>query len=189
MIKIYTDGSATKTRYGWGYVFIDDEGVSISSGTEDDSTNQRMELTAAINGLNHWKLNYYNDFNDSILVYSDSAYLVNCYKQKWYESWQSNGWVNSKKEPVANQDLWEQLIPYFNNPAISFVKVQGHTGDKYNEMANDLACGTFKSSDLLTSKEENEKLLKDLVIILNNFKNDTVDIYQSIAMIKRLFNE
>ena len=66
---------------------------------------------------------------ENITVLSDSAYCINCYKQGWWRAWVSNGWVNSKKEPVANKELWRQLIPFFENPLFSFVKVKGHNGN------------------------------------------------------------
>jgi ribonuclease HI len=74
-----------------------------------------------------------------IVVYSDSAYVINCYKQKWYKKWQVNGWINSKKQPVANKELWEQLIPYFENPFFSFEKVAGHADNKYNNLVDEMA--------------------------------------------------
>lgn len=74
-----------------------------------------------------------------MIVYSDSAYIINCYKQKWYNKWQINDWKNSKKEPVANKELWEQLIPYFDNVMFSFEKVPGHAGHVYNEMVDQMA--------------------------------------------------
>ena len=188
MIKIYTDGSATKNRCGWGYVFIDDEGVCISSGEENNSTNQRMELTAAINGLNHWQCSYYPD-DENVIVYSDSAYLINCYQEKWYLNWENNNWLNSKNEPVANKDLWLQLIPYFNNPLITFMKVKGHSGDKYNEWADQLARGTLTTTDLLTKEEKNDRMLKELIRTLWDFREKKIDTYQAVAIIERLFNE
>ena len=72
-----------------------------------------MELTAAAEALEYL---FYNEICvpfDSIKIYTDSAYLHNCVKQKWYVNWQNNGWKNSKKEPIANRDLWERLINYF----------------------------------------------------------------------------
>ena len=76
---------------------------------------------------------------DSVVVYTDSAYLHNCYQQKWYVNWQKNGWKNAKKQPVANQDLWKMLIPYFETFGIDFVKVKGHAGNQWNEYVDDLA--------------------------------------------------
>ena len=76
----------------------------------------------------------------TVKLYSDSAYLINCYKPNWWKNWRANGWKNSKKEPVANQDLWEKLIYFFMKaPGYDFIKVKGHAGNTYNEMVDDLA--------------------------------------------------
>ena len=77
--------------------------------------------------------------NDQIAVYTDSAYLHNCYTQKWYRNWKLNGWKNAKKQPVANQDLWEKLIPYFDNSQIDFIKVKGHADNFYNNIVDEMA--------------------------------------------------
>ena len=143
-IDVYTDGSTKNNGRsnavgGWGFVGIINgmDNYVCGSGAEADTTNQRMELQAAINGL---EAVLYLPFEE-IEVFSDSAYLINCYKQKWYVNWQKNGWVNSKKQPVANQDLWEKLIPHFNNPRISWSKVAGHAGNHWNEFVDGLAQG------------------------------------------------
>ena len=65
--------------------------------------------------------------------------MCNCYLNKWYVTWEQNGWKNSKKEPVANRDLWELLIPYFRNSQITISKVKGHAGNYYNELVDELA--------------------------------------------------
>jgi ribonuclease HI len=76
---------------------------------------------------------------DVINVYTDSAYLHNCYTQGWYKNWQKNGWRNSKKESVANQDLWEMLIPYFEMFEVNFHKVKGHADNMWNNYVDELA--------------------------------------------------
>ena len=145
VIEIYTDGACDKNpggNGGWAAVLVVD-GVYKGdwSGLEFETTNQRMELTAAINGIKEtmrWiDLNAQDAFLD-ISLYSDSAYLINCVNQHWYVAWQKNGWRNSKKEPVANQDLWEKLTPHFDH-MIQFKKLKGHNGNQYNEMADQLA--------------------------------------------------
>jgi ribonuclease HI len=99
-------------------------------GGEQDTTNQRMELLAIRNALEYARLNRHP--NERVIIYSDSAYAINCYKQQWYNKWQINGWVNSKGEDVANQDLWIQIIPYFENFWYSFSKVKGHSDNYWN---------------------------------------------------------
>ena len=116
-IDIYTDGATSgngtsKARGGWAYIFYADGARAISEyGGEVGTTNNRMELTAAIKGIEAARALYGETQN--LHVISDSAYLCNCYEQKWYRNWEFNGWVNSTKGPVANRDLWEKLIPYF----------------------------------------------------------------------------
>ena len=135
---IYTDGATSNNgrqnaKGGWAAILIKDE---IRSGGEMPTTNQRMELTGAIEGL---KMIPDLSFSDEVVLYTDSAYLCNCYLNKWYATWERNGWKNSKKEPVANRDLWELLIPYFRNPQITISKVKGHAGNYYNELVDELA--------------------------------------------------
>ena len=106
-----------------------------------NTTNQRMELTAAAEALEYL---FYNEICvpfDRVIVYTDSAYLHNCYMQKWYVNWQNNGWRNSKKEPVANKDLWERLIKYFEMPEVEFKKVKGHANVEWNNFVDALAQG------------------------------------------------
>ena len=109
------------------------------SGYAYDTTNNKMELKAIIEGLAAVRLLIENDDFNSIYVFSDSAYCVNCVEQKWYAKWQKNGWCNSKKEPVKNKELWKQLIPYFENPQFFFKKVKGHSGIEENEYVDKLA--------------------------------------------------
>lgn len=144
--NIYCDGSTKgngkeNSVGAWAYVVINTEPNSVSFSDAQavkETTNQRMELNAAIEALT--KISTIANFpQDSITVYTDSAYLYNCYHQKWYKNWQENGWKNSKKQPVANQDLWEMLIPYFETFGIDFIKVKGHSGDQWNEYVDDLA--------------------------------------------------
>ena len=86
-----------------------------------------MELIALLEALKYSEKNFKNeDFE----FYTDSAYIYNCIKDKWYLNWIRNNWKNSKKEPVLNKDLWELIIPYFSKENYSFFKVKGHTGKK-----------------------------------------------------------
>ena len=143
---IYCDGSTKgngkeNSVGAWAYVVVNTETNTADFSDVEavkETTNQRMELCAAIEALT--QVCSIADFpNDSVVVYTDSAYLHNCYQQKWYVNWQKNSWKNSKKQPVANQDLWEMLIPYFETFGIDFVKVKGHAGDEWNEYVDDLA--------------------------------------------------
>lgn len=143
--EVYCDGSTRgngkENAVGaWAYlVLCGDTKIYQNCQTEANTTNQRMELTAAAEALDYLFVNKICIPFDSIKIYTDSAYLHNCYTQKWYVNWQNNGWRNSKKEPVANRDLWERLIKYFEVSEVEFVKVKGHAGNMYNEVVDNLA--------------------------------------------------
>ena len=138
-ITIYTDGACSgnqskENKGGWGAVLLFNGKVKEINGGEVNTSNQRMELTATIKALESLKTNKH-----PVEVFSDSAYLVNCMNDKWYEKWLKNGWRNAKREPVENQDLWEKLITLIDTYEVSFHKVKGHSGDEYNELADKLA--------------------------------------------------
>ena len=149
MYEVYTDGATSKNGAadapgGWAYVILKDGRlISQNSGGEKGTTNQRMELIAALKACE--EIDAIDGFA-TVKLYSDSAYLINCYKQNWWKSWRANGWRNSKKEPVANQDLWEKLIFFFMKaPGYDFIKVKGHAGNQYNEMVDRLAVAAKES--------------------------------------------
>ena len=132
--KLYTDGATSKNGYegaygGYGWALIANEKL-IEEGHShvSQATNNICELKGMIEGCRI--ANSIIEPFDVVLVYSDSAYIVNSYKQGWYKAWERNGWVNSKKQPVANKELWEELIPFFENPNFKFEKVKGHSTDK-----------------------------------------------------------
>lgn len=142
--KLYCDGSTRGNGKenaigGWAYVVVHEEGAIICQAAESEvgTTNQRMELTAALRGLK--TIFPTLRIGDIVQVYTDSAYLHNCVTQRWYDNWQRNGWKNAKRQPVANADLWEELIPYFDAWGVEFYKVKGHAGDKWNEYVDTLA--------------------------------------------------
>lgn len=144
IISVYTDGSArgngTKDCYGgWGYVIVDEDQIVnyFNSGNEHNTTNNKMELTAILKACEQTAPAAAN--GDKIIIYTDSAYIANCYKQKWYRNWECNGWKTSKKTPVKNSDLWKQLIPYFESPRYMIEKVHGHADNEFNNMADMLA--------------------------------------------------
>ena len=92
-----------------------------------------MELTAALNALLMLKHPCQVD------LYSDSAYLINCFKNDWLKAWKKNNWVNSKKEPVKNVDLWMKLDELTLVHKINWIKVKGHADNKYNNRCDELA--------------------------------------------------
>ena len=103
------------------------------SGAEPRTTNQRMELTAAVEGLAAVA------GRRRAHLHSDSAYIVNCFRDRWWERWERNGWKNAQKQPVANRDLWERLFAEARRHDVDWHKVRGHAGDPLNERADVLA--------------------------------------------------
>lgn len=142
-LEIYTDGALKhlgqqSTFGGWAFYALRD-GIEFyhCSGSVPMSTNQRMELYAVIEALKYAQT--VRQKGEKVIIYSDSAYIINCYLQEWYSKWQINGWRNANKQPVANQDLWEQITPFFDNFWYTFKKVEGHAGIYWNEKCDQLA--------------------------------------------------
>ena len=142
-LEVYTDGSLKKigqnlTFGGWGFLVVQDSHkIYFDSGSEFNTTNQRMELLAIVNALKY--IQTIRRTSEKVIVYSDSAYAINCYLQEWYINWQINGWRNANKKEVANQDLWQEIIPFFDNFWYDFRKVNGHSGVFWNEECDKLA--------------------------------------------------
>lgn len=139
-VIIYCDGGCRGNQSdnnigGYGAVLQSGEHTKEIYQGFRNTTNNRMEITAAIMALREMK-----KFNVPIEIRSDSAYLVNCINKKWYVNWMRNGWVTSTKKAVENRDLWIELIDQLEKFAfISFVKVKGHSGEPGNERADQLA--------------------------------------------------
>lgn len=134
-VIIYTDGacSGNPGPGGWGAVLLAKGQRREISGGEAGTTNQRMELTAAIQALNALKLPC------KVKLHSDSAYLINAFKDRWYDRWLRNGWRNSKGAPVENQDLWRELLRLADIHQIEWVKVKGHADNVENNRCDELA--------------------------------------------------
>ena len=137
-ITIYTDGACSGNPGvgGWGAVLFYKGTKKEISGVEAETTNNRMELTAAIKALDTLK-----DGEYEIELYSDSAYLINAFKEDWITKWQLNGFKNANKKEVANVDLWQQIINYNNTYKISWIKVKGHSDNEFNNRCDQLATG------------------------------------------------
>ena len=138
-ITIYCDGAcsgnqSSKNLGGWGAVLKYNDRVKEMCGGERNTSNQRMELTACIRALESIKATHI-----PLDIYSDSAYLVNCMRERWYVKWRKNGWKNAKKQPVENRDLWEHLLGLLERHTVRFHKVAGHAGVAMNEKADRLA--------------------------------------------------
>lgn len=141
--EIYTDGAAKGNGRehcsgGWAYIILKDSSlIRKDSACVLDTTNQRMELTAVIEALKACEDLWNEDYEYHI--YSDSAYIINCYFQEWWKSWVRFDWKKSNGDVVKNADLWAQIVPYFNRRSFFFHKVSGHSGDYYNEMVDTMA--------------------------------------------------
>lgn len=140
---VYTDGATSNNGFenaigGWAFVAVKDDVIIFSkNGTiTEDPTNNICEMIAIIQACKFLQ-NKYPSEQHTIL--SDSAYIINCYMQKWYRKWQSNGWITAAKQPVKNKELWLQLIPFFESSLFDFQKVKAHYTDKFNNMADTLA--------------------------------------------------
>ncbi|MCB6994420.1 ribonuclease HI [bacterium 210820-DFI.6.37] len=126
VLRIYTDGACSgnqseKNFGGWGAV-LEFAGHSRELyGGEKNTTNNRMEMTALLEAFRALKKD-----GQTIEVYSDSSYLMDCFRKKWYAGWLKNGWKTAAKKPVENRDLWEALLPYLDRHQISFFRVKGH---------------------------------------------------------------
>ena len=134
-MAIYTDGacSGNPGPGGWGAVIIDGGVEREISGGESVTTNQRIELRAAVEALRAVAS------RRAVDLHSDSAYLVNCFRDHWYERWQRNGWKNAQGKPVDNRDLWEALIAAAAAHDVAWHKVAGHSGHVLNDRADQLA--------------------------------------------------
>ena len=134
-VTIYTDGacSGNPGPGGWGAILMYNENKKEISGGEHPTTNNKMELTAAIEALKLLKMPCEVD------LYSDSAYLINCFQNNWLKGWKAKNWVNSKREPVKNIELWKILDDLNNVHKIKWIKVKGHSDNVYNNRCDELA--------------------------------------------------
>ena len=126
ILRIYTDGGCAGNQSdenlgGWGAVLEYRSAVKELHGGEANTTNNRMEMTALLEALRA-----VTKEDQKIQVFSDSSYLMDCFRKKWYEGWQRNGWKTAKKTPVENQDLWQELLPFLSRHDIRFYRVKGH---------------------------------------------------------------
>lgn len=137
MITVYTDGSCLENPGPGGWAWVVPEG-RYESGADRMTTNQRMEITAPLRALEALGP---GSGPEGILVRSDSAYVVNCFVQRWWVGWQRRGWRNSQGKPVANRDLWEPLLALALDAStpVRFEWVKGHSGDRWNDVVDELA--------------------------------------------------
>ena len=137
---VYTDGACIGNPGPGGWAWAVPDGP-FASGPEAMSTNQRMEIRAALEAV--------RSLDGPLEVVSDSTYVVNCFKDRWWEAWVARGWVNKAKKPVANQDLWKPLVEiYRSDPQrLRFRWVKGHSGDVMNDLVDRLAVEASKRQE------------------------------------------
>lgn len=135
-VELYTDGACRGNpgKGGYGAILVYGKYEKEISGGEKETTNNRMELMAAIAGLSALKEPC------KVTLYSDSKYLVEAYNQGWVYSWQKAGWRRGKEE-LKNPDLWDRLFTLTERHEVTFVWVKGHNGHDYNERCDALATG------------------------------------------------
>ncbi len=134
-VIIYTDGacSGNPGPGGWGTILMYQEKKKEISGGEKDTTNNVMELTAVIEGLKALK------FPCEVDLYSDSAYVVNAFDKGWIYNWVKNNWKTAGKDPVKNQELWQELYALTKTHKVNFHKVKGHSDNEFNNRCDELA--------------------------------------------------
>ena len=141
-VNVYTDGACSGNPGKGGYcaILIYGEIEKVVSGFEDNTTNNRMELLAAIMGLKALKEPC------KVNLYSDSQYLINAFNEGWLNSWQQNNWKNSNKKEVKNVDLWKEIIDLTNIHDVTFIKVKGHSDNEYNNRCDKIAVRQYMNN-------------------------------------------
>lgn len=130
-LSVYTDGACLGNPGPGGWAWAVEEG-RYASGAEDPSTNQRMEIAAALEAV--------RALSGELVVVSDSTYVVNCFRDRWWEGWLARGWLNKARKPVANRDLWQPLVELVQERGdVGFRWVKGHSGDVMNDLVDRLA--------------------------------------------------
>ncbi|MDY3304589.1 MAG: ribonuclease HI [Clostridia bacterium] len=148
-VSIYTDGacSGNPGKGGYGVILSYNGNTKELSAGYECTTNNRMELMAVIAGLSALKEPCEVD------LYSDSKYFIDSVEKDWIGSWQKNGWKNSKKEPVKNRELFEEIIRLLSVHKVSLHWVKGHNGHEQNERCDALAVSAAKGDNLLADSE------------------------------------
>lgn len=132
---VFTDGACKGNPGPGGWAWAIEDGPWCS-GYEPATTNQRMEITAAYRAV--------VDNPGPLRIVSDSMYVVNCFRDEWWKGWQQRNWLNSKKQPVANRDLWEPLVELVQQRDVVFEWVKGHSGHEMNDLVDRLAVAAIE---------------------------------------------
>ena len=139
-VTIYTDGacSGNPGPGGWGAILMYNGTSKEISGASKDTTNNIMEITAVLEALKLLKEEC------EVQVYSDSAYVVNSFKQGWIYNWIKNDWKTASKEPVKNKEIWQELYELTKIHKVNFIKVKGHSDNEFNNRCDELARNAIK---------------------------------------------
>ena len=140
-VTIYTDGacSGNPGPGGWGAILMYEDIKKEISGAKENTTNNIMEITAVLEALKLLKVEC------EVKVYSDSAYVVNAFNQGWIYNWRKNNWRTVGKDPVKNQELWQELYELTQKHKVEFIKVKGHSDNEYNNRCDFLATSAIKT--------------------------------------------
>ncbi len=142
-VTLYTDGacSGNPGPGGWGAILSYNGVEKELSGGEDPTTNNRMELTAVIRGLEALKEPC------TVELYSDSRYVIDGLSKGWARSWQARGWKKADKKPALNPDLWERLLALTDIHQLHYHWVKGHAENPYNNRCDQLAVAQYKGNN------------------------------------------
>jgi ribonuclease HI len=151
-VIIYTDGACLGNPGPGGYaaVLLSGERRKVISGGRRLTTNNRMEIMAAIEAVAHLK------WPCQVTIYSDSRYLVDAMRKGWAVRWRSNGWKRNWKDAAVNSDLWGQLLDLCEKHEVDFVWVRGHAGDTLNELCDRLSVEAARQPDLCVDDKYEE---------------------------------
>ena len=141
-VTIYTDGacSGNPGPGGWGAILMCQGKKKEIAGGCKNTTNNIMEITAVIEALRLLK------YACEVDLYSDSAYVVNAFRQKWIDNWKKNNWKTASKEPVKNKELWQELDKLTQIHQVKFHKVKGHSDNEFNNRCDELARGEIQKN-------------------------------------------
>ncbi len=134
-VNLYTDGacSGNPGPGGWGAILECEGHIKELCGGEAETTNNRMELTAVIEGLSALK------YSCEVTLISDSKYIIDAITQEWVYKWKENNWMRNKKDKALNPDLWEKLLSEIEKHKMTYVWVKGHAGHPENERCDEMA--------------------------------------------------
>ena len=140
VVILYTDGacSGNPGPGGWGALLMWNKKEKELSGGESDTTNNRMEMRAVIEGLKALNKPCH------VKIHSDSALIINTFQKGWINGWQKRGWKKADKKPVENQDLWQEMLDAMKPHNVEWVKVKGHSGHPLNDRVDALAVNAIK---------------------------------------------